>query len=58
MNDGLAIIHKGSIKIAQAVWGDKKFSRPLDKFKLKAEEDTIESRNEKVYKTLKAKGLI
>lgn len=58
MNDQLAVGHRIAGKIAQAVWGSKGFSKPIKQFDFTQEENTVASRNEKVFRTLKAKGLI
>lgn len=57
MNDDLAVGHIIAGKIAAAVWSDPSFKRPIKEVKL-LEEDTPDERNNKVYKTLKLKGLI
>lgn len=57
INDSLLVQHIAASKIAQAVWGDKRFSQPIKSIKL-LDRGVIENRNEKVYNTLKAKGLI
>ena len=53
MNDMQSVGHLIAGKIAQAVWGNKEFSKPMKQIYLKEE-----SRNDKVMRTLKAKGLI
>lgn len=58
MNDMKTVGHLVAGKIAAAVWSDKSFKKPIKDIKLKEDADTTESRNAKVYKTLKAKGLI
>lgn len=59
MNDEKDVGHVVASKIAQAVWGDKEFRKPIKEFKLTSEEDNVaESRNRRVYETLKAKGVI
>lgn len=58
MNDELRIGHMIAGKIAEAVWGSKNYKRPFKDIKLLDEDDVNTSRNKKVYKTLKAKGLI
>lgn len=58
INDSLTIQHIAAGKIAAAVWGDKSFKKPLKEIKLLEDNNSAESRNNKVYKTLKAKGLI
>ena len=59
MNDSKDVGHAIAAKIAQAVWGDKQFTKPIKEFKLHSEEeDVAESRNRRVYETLKAKGVI
>lgn len=60
MNDSKDVGHAIAAKIAQAVWGDKQFTKPIKEFKLHEDKDkdTVESRNKKVYETLKLKGLI
>ena len=52
MNDMQQVGHLIAGKIAQAVWGNKEF-KPMKQIRLKEE-----SRNDKVMRTLKAKGLI
>lgn len=58
MNDIKTVGHLVAGKIAAAVWGDKSFKRPIDDIKLHDDNNTAESRNLKVFKTLRAKGLI
>lgn len=60
MNDSKDVGHAIAAKIAQAVWGDKQFVKPIKEFKLheNTEVDIAESRNRRVYETLKAKGVI
>lgn len=59
MNDEKDVGHVVASKIAQAVWGDKEFKKPIKEFRLTSEDkNTAESRNRRVYETLKAKGLI
>lgn len=60
MNDEKDVGHVVASKIAQAVWGDKEFKKPIKEFKLTSddEDNTAESRNRRVYETLRAKGLI
>jgi len=53
MNDNAHIGHMLAGKIAQAVWGNKDFSKPIDKVRL-----TKQSRKEKILETLRNKGLI
>ena len=53
MNDIQSVGHLIAGKIAQAVWGNKEFSKPMKQIHLKEE-----SRNDKVMRTLKAKGLM
>ena len=45
-------------KIAAAVWNDKSYKKPIKQIKLREEKNTVESRNERVFRTLKAKGII
>lgn len=58
MNDEKNVGHLVAGKIASAVWGNKDYKKPIKEIRLKEEKDTTESRNAKVLKTLKAKGLI
>ena len=53
MNDAQTVGHRVAGKTSQAVWNSKDFGKPLDIIRLKEE-----SRNDKVMRTLKAKGLI
>ena len=53
MNDAQSVGHLIAGKIAQAVWGNREFSKPMKTVRLREE-----SRDEKVRRTLKAKGLI
>lgn len=58
MNDAKNVGHLVAGKIASAVWGSKDFKKPIKEIKIKEEKDTAESRNARVLRTLKAKGLI
>ena len=58
MNDSLAVGHRIAGKIAQAVWGSNYFKQPIARFNLAEEKDDNVRRNEKVFRTLRAKGLI
>lgn len=58
MNDIKLVGHMVAGKVAAAVWGDKSFKKPIKDIKLREEDNTVASRNAKVFKTLKAKGLI
>lgn len=58
MNDQLQIGHRVAAKIAQAVWGNKKFKEPIKEFEFTKENDVNASRNAQVFRTLKSKGLI
>ena len=58
LNDSLAIGHRVSAKIAQAVWGSKDFKKEIKPFKITEDKDVNASRNAKVFACLKAKGLI
>ena len=53
MNDLQIVGHRVAAKVAQAVWGSKEFSNPIKSFRLRAE-----TRDEKILKTLRLKGLI
>lgn len=58
MNDMKLVGHLVAGKIAAAVWGDSSYKRPIKEIKLTEEKNTAASRNARVLKTLKAKGLI
>lgn len=58
INDDLLVGHLIAGKISQAVWGSKSFKKPIKEVKLLEEKDEVVASNEKVFKTLKAKGLI
>ena len=58
MNDQIQVGHIIAGKISQAVWGDKGFKKPIKEINLTQKDNTTEERNNKVLKTLKAKGLI
>ena len=59
MTDAQTVGHIVAGKIAQAVWGDKEFIKALKPIKLRDDpSEKIKSRNEKVMRTLKAKGVI
>lgn len=68
INDNAIFIKTQAIKIAQAVWGDKKFMEPIETIKLMEEEEEKEKvledkefeelANSKVLSCLKAKGLM
>lgn len=58
MNDTLRINHMTAGKIAEAVWGSKRYKKPFKDIELLVEEDVNSARNKKVLQTLKAKGLI
>lgn len=58
INDELFAGQAIASKIAQAVWKDKQFKKPLEPVKLLEDDNAIARRNAKVFRTLKAKGLI
>lgn len=60
MNDTKTVEHIIAGKIAEAVWGDKHFKKPIKEIKLDRveEEDLKEKSKRKVMETLKRKGLI
>ena len=53
MTDLQIVGHKVAAKIAQAVWGSKDFSKPIESCRLRAE-----THEEKILKTLILKGLV
>lgn len=57
INDDLLINHLSIDKLLQGINGSKQFRQPIKQVKL-FEEDSISNRNAKLYRTLKAKGLI
>ena len=58
INDDLMVGHIIAGKIAAAVWNDRSYKKPIKQIKLREEKNTTESRNERVFRTLKAKGII
>lgn len=56
MNDIQIVGDRIATKIAQRVWGAEDGKKPLDTIRFN--EDSVESQNEKVLKTLKAKGVV
>lgn len=58
MNDDLIVGHRIAGKIAQAVWNNKQFSKPFEPIRLLEENNQAARINAKVFRTLKAKGLI
>ena len=53
MNDMQVIGQRIAGKIAQAVWGASQFEKPLDTVRIRPE-----TREEKILKTLREKGLV
>lgn len=58
MNDIAIVGHVIAGKIAAAVWSDKSYKKPIPSFKLLEDKNIVETRNRKVFNTLKSKGLI
>lgn len=58
INDKLQIGHIIAGKISQAVWGDKRFKKPVEHIDLFKNPDVFDERNKKVIRTLKSKGII
>lgn len=58
INDYFLINHLSIDKLLQGINGSKQYKQPIKQVKLFENEDNISDRNEKIYRTLKAKGLI
>lgn len=58
INDDILVNHLSADKLLQGLSGNRQFKQPIKPIKLLEENDKSAEINAKVYRTLKAKGLI